>query len=66
MTEMIEKPGMGWLPDYPDFRDITVETVKVSPKLKELGQADSVKAMLTKAGVAKQAKKTSLPDSMDL
>jgi hypothetical protein len=35
---------MGWLPDYPDFRDYTVEQYEVSPKLKLLGQA-SVKAM---------------------
>lgn len=52
MSETIEKLGMGWLPDYPDFRDYTVEE-------------DSVKAMLTKAGMAKSAK-ASLPASVDL
>lgn len=50
--ETIEKLGMGWLPDYPDFRDYTVEQ-------------DSMKAMLTKAGVAVTLK-VSLPDSVDL
>lgn len=60
--EVIGKLGMGWLPDYPDFRDHTVEHNKVSPRLKSLGQ-DSVKAMLKKAGVAAKA---SLPASVDL
>ncbi len=64
MAEMIEKLGMGWLPDYPDFRDYTVEQTEVAPRLKLLGQKDSVKAMLTKAGVAKPAVK--LPTSVDL
>lgn len=65
MDEMIEKLGMGWLPDYPDFRDHTVEQDEVVPRLKLLGQKDSVKAMLTKAGVTKPAK-ISLPPSVDL
>ncbi|MCR4320588.1 MAG: hypothetical protein NUV74_09685 [Candidatus Brocadiaceae bacterium] len=52
MSETIGKLGMGWLPDYPDFRDYSVEQ-------------DSVKAMLTKAGVAKPVK-VSLPASVDL
>jgi len=50
--ETIEKLGMGWLPDYPDFRDYTVEQV-------------SMKAMLTKAGAAVR-RKVSLPTSADL
>lgn len=35
-----QKLGMGWLPDYPDFRDYT-------------GEQKEVKAMLAKVGVAK-------------
>jgi len=73
MDKMIEKLGMGWLPDYPDFRDYTAEHDKVSSSLKLLGQKDSVKAMLAKVGVAKRAKvggakrtKASLPASVDL
>jgi len=50
--ETTEKLGMGWLPDYPDFRDYTVEQ-------------DSMKAMLTKAGVAVTLK-VSLPTFADL
>ncbi len=38
MEEMMERPGMGWLPDLPDFRDYTVEQDEVSEKLKKLGQ----------------------------
>ncbi|MBI3391801.1 MAG: cysteine protease [Nitrospirae bacterium] len=60
-----EKLGMGWLPDYPDFRDYTIEHDEVTPSLKLLGQKDSVKAMLTKVGAAKAAK-VSLPPSVDL
>ena len=65
MSETIQKFGMGWLPDYPDFRDYTVEHNQVASRLKALGQKDSVKAMLSKVGVAKRAKAT-LPESVDL
>jgi C1A family cysteine protease len=30
MSEIIERPGKGWLPDYPDFRDYTQEHEKIS------------------------------------
>lgn len=43
--------GMGWLPDYPDFRDATVNKDDISERLEALGQKDSVKAMLKKVGV---------------
>ena len=59
------KYGMGWLPDYPDFRDYSVEHAEVSPRLKALGQKDSVRAMLVKVRVAGAAKKK-LPPSIDL
>ncbi len=48
MDTHIEKIGMGWLPDYPDFRDYTPERDEVSDELKALGQTDSVKQMLDK------------------
>ena len=57
--------GMGWLPDYPEFRDYTVDKEEVSPRLIRLGQRDSVKAMLTKVGVA-EPEKLSIPTSIDL
>jgi C1A family cysteine protease len=56
---------MGWLPDYPDFRDLTVEHNQVSARLQKLGQADSVKKMLSKAGAQATAKKA-LPKSVSL
>ena len=57
--------GMGWLPDYPEFRDYTVDKKEVSPRLKGLGQKDSIKAMLTKVGVA-ELERLSIPTSIDL
>lgn len=56
---------MGWLPDYPDFRDLTVDQDNVSNRLKGLGQTDSVKEMLSKAG-ASNASKITLPKSVSL
>jgi len=44
--------AMGWLPDYPDFRDYTISTKRVSQRLVNLNQKDSPHAMLLKAGVA--------------
>lgn len=64
MEERIEISGMGWLPDYPDFRDYTTEQEEVSPRLKALGQKDSIKAMLMKMGVGKPVR--ALPVSVDL
>lgn len=64
MGEIVEKLGMGWLPDYPDFRDYTAQQEEVSSKLKLLGQKDSVKTMLKKVGAAEPAK--TLPVSVDL
>lgn len=52
MSEMKGKSGMGWLPDYPDFRDYTVEQ-------------ETVKSMLAQAG-AKKSAKVSLPVTTDL
>ena len=65
MDKVIEQSGMGWLPDYPDFRDFTAEQDEVPSALKVLGQKNSVKSMLAKAGVAKPAK-LSLPATVDL
>jgi C1A family cysteine protease len=65
MNEMIEKKGMGWLPDLPDFRDYTMEQEEVSAKLKQLGQKDSIKTMLKKVGAHKAAK-AGLPPAADL
>jgi C1A family cysteine protease len=65
MNEFTGKPGMGWLPDYPDFRDNTVKLDEVSDKLKRLGQKESIKKMLLKTRPDK-AGKAALPPSISL
>lgn len=57
--------GMGWLPDYPHFRDYTIERSELSARLTRLQQKDSVKTMLTKVGVAEPVKVT-VPTSREL
>ncbi len=47
MSEMLEKFGMGWLPDYPDFRDYTINHDKVSPRLLKLGQKAMAAAVVS-------------------
>ncbi len=64
MAESRLKRGMGWRPDYPDFRDNTPENDEVAPKLKVLGQKDSLKAMFGKMGFGKA--KAKLPANTDL
>jgi C1A family cysteine protease len=64
MSEKIGNSGMGWLPDFPDFNDLTIQSDKVSSKLKRVGQKDSVKKMIKKVGVSEL--KTKLPDKVDL
>jgi len=60
-----EKLGMGWLPDYPDYRDFKEDHDEVSPRLQNLGQKDSVKAMVKKMGVSARAR-VRLSASVDL
>jgi len=57
--------GMGWLPDYPDFRDYTIEHDTIAPRMKAIGESSSVKAMLTKVGVVGRTK-AAVPASVDL
>lgn len=66
MNQLIRRRfAMGWLPDYPDFRDLTVENDNVSTRLQGLGQKDSIKKMLSKTGAGKTGK-TVLPKSVSL
>lgn len=53
MEAINRKRSMGWLHDYPDFRDFTAEDDEISRKMKVLGQKDTVRKMLSKAGVTK-------------
>ena len=58
--------GMGWLPEYPDYRDYSVDKEEVASKrAKRAGQQESVKDMLVKVGVAEPAR-VSIPTSTDL
>jgi C1A family cysteine protease len=50
MAEGIGKYGMGWLPDYPDFRDYTSESEKVRPLLKQVMAAEPAKVKLPPSG----------------
>ncbi|PWR71151.1 cysteine protease [Methanospirillum stamsii] len=59
------KFGMGWLHDYPDFRDYTPDYDKISPTRKALGQKDSIKSMLSQVGLENLAKKK-MENSVDL
>ncbi len=60
------KLSMGWLPDYPDYRDYTMDKDEVTSKrAKKSDQKESVKSMLGKVGVSEPAK-LSLPPSADL
>jgi C1A family cysteine protease len=43
-----EIPAMGWLPDYPDFRDYTAEQDELPSKLQALGTQAPVKEQLAK------------------
>jgi C1A family cysteine protease len=61
----IQRLSLGWLPDYPDFRDMTIEYDDVSTRMKGLGQKDSVKKMLVKTGASKTTK-PALPSSVSL
>ncbi|MFM7477810.1 MAG: C1 family peptidase [Microcystis aeruginosa] len=64
MTETFVIPAMGWLPDYPDIRDVTFQSERVPSKLQALGQP-SVKQMLAKVGATTSAP-AALPASVDL
>jgi len=59
------RPGMGWLPDLPDFRDYTVETKEVSTRLAALDQPP-VTDMLKRVVGGGAAKAKAAPASVDL
>lgn len=61
-----KKLGMGWLRDYPDFRDFTMNWDKVSQRLKRLGQVP-IKEMFKKIGISNLSDVyTTIPDKIDL
>ena len=65
MNERVFGRGTGWLPDYPDVHDYTVDRGEVSPRLRELGERDSVRAMLAKS-LGGRRRGGALPATADL
>ncbi|HQW50944.1 MAG TPA: hypothetical protein PL082_02705, partial [Tepidiformaceae bacterium] len=63
--ESSDRPGMGWLPDLPDFRDYTTETKEVSTRLAALDQPP-VTDMLKRVVGGGAAKAKAAPASVDL
>jgi len=41
MSDLFERPAMGWLPDYPDFRDYTARTESIAPLMKKVKGSDA-------------------------
>ena len=53
--ETTTRPGMGWVPDYPDFRDYDINKDEIPAPQKIKGQKQTIKDMLGKLGVTKKA-----------
>jgi len=66
MSNFRSKIGMGWLRDYPDFRDFTYQGNKVPDKLKRMGEKSSIKGMLKKVGVVGPSSNQQVPSNVDL
>ncbi len=64
MEKIIESRGMGWLCDYPDFRDYTIAHNEISQRSKEAGAAEAIRAMAEKTGIFSKTEK--LPEEVDL
>ena len=50
MSEFMERPATGWLPDYPDFRDYTAQTKTILPLMQKVrGSGEGKKPKLPAA-----------------
>jgi C1A family cysteine protease len=65
MAETLNGKGMGWLPDYPDFRDHTRQHDEVTARRELAGEKDSVKDLLGEVGVSTD-EPSSTPGRTDL
>lgn len=65
MENKFDDYAMGWIRDYPDFRDFTAEHDKVPSRLTAAGQTRTVREMLDKVGILR-AEKSDLPVETDL
>ena len=50
-----ERRGLGWIPDYPDFRDFHTETASVRPRQEARNATEPIRSMLERAKVAELA-----------
>ncbi len=73
MGEFAGKHYFGWLPDYPDFRDYSINKNEISEKSLRAGVKETVAAMAKKSGIllksrSKDKKKATpeIPSSTDL
>jgi C1A family cysteine protease len=57
--------SMGWLRDYPDFRDFTIDHDSIPARLASAGQTRSVREMLAHVGIVRTAE-PELPAGIDL
>ncbi len=55
MIDATPRPGMGWVPDYPDFRDYDINKAEIPPAQKIKGQKQTVKVMLGKIGITQKS-----------
>ncbi len=65
MSDLSTKFEMGWLPDYPDFRDHKVDNDIIPQRLLNIGQTDSINTMIEKVGLYKKEGEVT-PVSVDL
>ena len=65
MCEKTYPLGMGWINDYPDFRDYTIGHQNISSRLIRSGQNDPIQTMLEKTGIS-DPQAVELPGSVNL
>ena len=49
MSDFITKTGMGWLPDYPDHRDYTMDHKEIKSMVKKIGVTEPLKMSIPNA-----------------
>jgi hypothetical protein len=48
-----DKKGMGWLPDYPSFKDYTPQSKNIAPLFKKVDLGDTIKGKVLKTSTFK-------------
>jgi len=65
MNEYEKNYKFGWVRDFPDFRDYTIENDSISPKLEKLDVQSSISTMVGNLKI-KETGELTLPSSVDL